>query len=294
MDSQPQRRVPHVSLLLTLLWLAFVVRGFWYCALLPPWEGYDEPFHFAALQNVAAGRGMPQADTLISLEVQNSLHLLPLPWELQFQAIPQPLTTYDDFWKLPAEDRGKRIAAVRALPADEGDRPATEAILNYESQQAPLYYELLGPVLRGMRGFPLLSRLYLLRMLNVLLASAVVPLACWIAMRVLRSERQALGVTAVLVLLPELMVNVARVGNEGLALIVFSALLVCAVKVANLPGSWRWWVLLGVTLGIGLLTKAYFLTADTCSDRGRTCDYLFAARLYRRHLQVVSQSRLGA
>lgn len=261
MDSQPQRRAPHATLLLTLLWLAFVVRGLWYCALLPPWEGYDEPFHFAALQNVASGRGMPQADTPVSLEVQNSLHLLPLPWELQFQAIPQPLTTYDDFWKLSADDREQRIAAVRALSPDEGDRPATEAILNYESQQAPLYYELFGPVLRWIRALPLLSRVYLLRMLNVLLASALVPLAYWLALRVLRSDRQALGVTAVLVLLPELMVNVARVGNEGLALLVFSALLACAVKVASLPDSWRWWILFGATLGVGLLTKAYFLTA---------------------------------
>jgi hypothetical protein len=63
---------------LALLWLAFVVRGFWYCALLPPWEGYDEPFHFAALQHVASGQGMPHADAPISLEVQTSGHLLPL------------------------------------------------------------------------------------------------------------------------------------------------------------------------------------------------------------------------
>ena len=106
--------------MLVLLWLAFVARGCWYCALLPPWEGYDEPFHFAALQNVASGRGMPQADTLISLEVQNSLHLLPLPWELQFQSIPQPLTTYDDFWRLPPAERKQRIDAVRALAPEAG------------------------------------------------------------------------------------------------------------------------------------------------------------------------------
>ena len=61
------------------LWLAFVVRGFWYCALLPPWEGYDEPFHFAALKHIASGQRMPHADAPISLEVQTSVHLLPLP-----------------------------------------------------------------------------------------------------------------------------------------------------------------------------------------------------------------------
>jgi hypothetical protein len=140
---------------------------------------------------------------------------------LQFQSIPQPLTTYDDFWKLPPAERKQRVDAVRALDPQQGSQPATEPLQNYESQQAPLYYWLTGVPMGWMRGLPLLSRLYLLRMLNVLLASAVVPLAFWIARRVLRGDRQAIGVVAIIVLLPELMINVARVGNESLALICF-------------------------------------------------------------------------
>jgi 4-amino-4-deoxy-L-arabinose transferase-like glycosyltransferase len=251
----------HITAALAFLWLAFVARGLWYSALMPAWEGYDEPFHFAALQNVASGHGMPQADTLVSLEVQNSLHLLPVPWELQFQSIPQPLTTHDDFWKLPPAERKQRVDAVRALAPEQGSQPATERIQNYESQQAPLYYWAAGIPMGWMSGQPLLSQLYLLRMLNVLLASAVVLLAWWIARRVLRSDRQAIGVVAIIVLLPELMINLARVGNESLALICYALLLVAALQVAQQPRSWRWWILLGIALGVGLLTKAYFLTA---------------------------------
>ena len=193
--------------------------------------------------------------------MQNSLHLLPIPWELQFQSIPQPLTTYDDFWRLPPSERKQRTDAVRALAPEQGSQPATEPIQNYESQQAPLYYWLAAVPMGWMSTLPMLSRIYLLRMLNVLLASAVVPLAYWIARRVLSSDRQAVGVTAIIVLLPELMINVARVGNESLALICYSVLLVAALQVARQPYWWRWWILLGTTLGVGLLTKAYFLTA---------------------------------
>jgi hypothetical protein len=253
--------MPRATLLLMLLWSAFVVRGFWYCALLPPWEGYDEPFHFAALQHVASGQGMPHAGTPISLEVQKSLHLLPLPWELQFQAIPPSLTTHDEFWKLPAAERQRRIDSVRELSPEEGSEPATEPVQNYESQQAPLYYWLFGVPLRWMGSLPLLSRIYLLRFLSLLLASAVVPLTYRIAKAVLHHELQAIGVTGIVVLSPELMINVARVGNESLALIVYSLLLASAVRVAQAPRSWRGWLLLGGALGVGLLTKAYFLTA---------------------------------
>ena len=79
-ESGLQRQ--RIRLLLALLWVAFLVRGIWYCALLPPWEGYDEPYHFAALQNVATGQGLPHSDTRITLEVEESIHFLPLPWEL--------------------------------------------------------------------------------------------------------------------------------------------------------------------------------------------------------------------
>ena len=74
-ETQPTRLTWGATGALVFLWLAFLVRGLWYCALMPPWEGYDEPFHFAALQHVASGRGLPQAGSVISLEVQNSLHL---------------------------------------------------------------------------------------------------------------------------------------------------------------------------------------------------------------------------
>jgi len=251
----------HITAVLVFLWLAFVARGLWYSALMPAWEGYDEPFHFAALQNVASGHGMPRADTLVSLEVQSSLHLLPLPWELQFQSIPQPLTTHDDFWRLSPAERKQRADAVRTLAPEQGSEPANEPIQNYESQQAPLYYWLAGVPMGWMSGSPLLTRLYLLRMLNVLLASAVVPLAFRIARRVLCSDLQAIGVVAIIVLLPELMINLARVGNESLALICYSLLLEAALQVAQQPKSWRWWIILGFALGVGLLTKAYFLTA---------------------------------
>jgi len=258
-DPLGKRRA--IAAIILLLWLAFVVRGLFYCAISPVWEGFDEPFHFAYLQHVAAGLGSPTKTTPVSLEVQNSLHLLPIPWELQFQTIPQPLTTYDDYWRLPVEQRASREVAVGGVTSSQDYQPATEPIANYESQQAPMYYWTLAVPLGWMSGSPLLSQIFALRMLNVLLASAVVPLAYLVAREVLRDPAQTVGATALLVLLPELMINVARVSNESMAMICFTLVLLFALKAVAEPLSWRWWLLLGAALGCGLLTKAYFLTA---------------------------------
>ena len=85
---------------------------------------------------------MPHADAPISLEVQKSLHLLPLPWMLTLHHIAGPLTSHDEFWRLPPAERDSRIAATRVLRPEEASQPATEVIVNYESQQPPLYYWL--------------------------------------------------------------------------------------------------------------------------------------------------------
>src|ERR1035441_1087820 len=82
--------------LLLLLWAAFIIRGLWYSAAMPIWEGYDEPYHFAYLQHLAAG-GLSPGTAVVSLEVQHSLHLLPLAWELYLQQIGRASRTESDW-----------------------------------------------------------------------------------------------------------------------------------------------------------------------------------------------------
>ena len=88
-----------------LLWSVFLVRGFFYAAILPIWEGYDEPFHFAYIQYLVSTRTTPTLATHVSRQVDASLHVLPLPWTIKSQAIPKPLYTHDDFWRVSATQR---------------------------------------------------------------------------------------------------------------------------------------------------------------------------------------------
>ena len=246
---------------LLLIWICFVVRGLFYSAMFPIWEGYDEPFHLAYIQELIHNRAVPGPATPISREVQQSLHVLPLPWTISQDQLPPPILVHDDYWKLEPAERRRLEEEFRAMPLGWQQEDANESIGNYEAQQTPLYYLLFYFPVQWMSGFSLAIRVFFLRILNILLASLVVPLGYLVARGVLKSSGLALAAVALIAVLPELFVDLARVGNEGLALVLYTLALYFAVKAVEGSENFKNFLWLGITLALGLLTKAYFLTA---------------------------------
>ena len=246
-------------MLLMLLWSCFIIRGAFYSAMLPMWEGYDEPYHFSFIQYLAANHKLPRSATPVSREVESSLHTVPLSWEQRLQTIRPPIFTEDSYWLLTEAQRDRLQKETRSIPPEWGAQQGSGPAM-YEAQQAPLFYWLMWIPIEWTMHWELASRVMLIRILSVLIASLLVPIAYRAANLFLGSREQALALTAVIVCMPELMIDVARVGNESLAIVVFSALtmlLLLAVEARNE----RWFVAAGVVLGVGLLTKAYFLAA---------------------------------
>jgi 4-amino-4-deoxy-L-arabinose transferase-like glycosyltransferase len=245
--------------LLLVLWLCFVLRGIFYCVAFPVWEGFDEPSHFAFIQYVSSHRGLPVASTPVSREVEASLHLLPLSWEQRLHVIAPPIFTEDSYWRLPPQTRAEMQRRVQQVSVAE-ERALASAPTMYEAQQAPLYYWLMSVPVRLAEHWGLPARVMLLRILSLLVASLIVPIAYATAIRVLGRWDQAIGVVAVLVCMPELMIDICRVGNDSLSVLLFSLLTLLLVRAVE-PGGSRWFGAAGVVLGLGLLTKAYFLVA---------------------------------
>src|SRR5262249_7049055 len=105
--DQPSTTLFNVKLSFTrfaliAVWTVFLCKGLFYAVLTPIWEGYDEWAHFAYVQHVAVHHELPVPDTRISLELERSLELVPLSWELR-DFLPPPHVTHDLFWKLPAD-----------------------------------------------------------------------------------------------------------------------------------------------------------------------------------------------
>ncbi len=263
---------------LALIWACFVARLAFYSAMLPLWEGYDEWAHFSVIRTMAL-RGVPLVarDQPVPRDVALSLQLAPVPWELR--GLPPPSLTEDAYWDLPVEARAQREASFRAMPAGWAREDDGGGLTAYEALQPPLYYWAMAPVMRLMTSAGLAAQVLAIRWMSIAIASLIVPLIFGIGRMALGDERLALCSAAVAAVMPGLAIDLARVGNECLAVVWFTLLIWIGVKqTVGEPRDASWWppISLGVVLGLGLLTKAYFLTAlpavavlPICSRRER-------------------------
>ena len=230
-----------------ILWFLFLVRGAFYCSLLPLWEGWDEYAHVAWLQHWIQTGTLPRGTDGISREIDESLRLAPLPAELRWMG--PPYLTYEQWWALPEADRAQRRTALHTIPPGWASQPGARKFDSYEAQQPPLYYWLLSVPARAALRWPLAERVLLLRWLSLLLASLSLPFT-WLAARETLPEKLRLIPVALLAVAPGFAIDVSRVANDALLIPAAAALLwLLARRKASAAAA-------GVTLGIALLAKA--------------------------------------
>ena len=223
------------------------MRGGFYCALIPMWEGFDEYAHFARLTQGP----LPNRTEGVSKEVEATFHLAPLPDQLAWMG---PWTkTHRQWWAQSETDRAARLDALARLPPAWARLPSDVFYDAYESQQAPLYYWLLMGPARLISGWNIQDRVLAMRLLSLLLASFAIPLT-YLAGRNLLGREAGIGAALLLAVSPMLSIDVARVANDCLALSLLALLLYFLTQAPS-----KWWKV-GLVLGFALLTKAYVLT----------------------------------
>src|SRR6266853_6347758 len=245
---------------LLLIWMCFVARAAFYSAAFPLWEGFDEWSHFAVAQRIALrGEILVSTKAPITRDIQASLELAPVPWELRY--LPSPSVTEDSYWRLPVEDRDRREAAFRSIPASWAGEESTGPLTAYEALQPPLYGWIMAAALGAVRGATLGDRVLYIRWLSTVIASLTIPLTFLIGRSVFRQDRVALGCAAVVAVMPEFAIDVARVGNECISVVLFTMLTWLMLDFADNGFRRSRAFGIGAALGLGLLAKAYFLAA---------------------------------
>ena len=242
------------------IWVCFLARTAFYSAALPLWEGFDEWSHFAVIRRMALrGELLVPRDSKVPRDVAASLELAPVPWALR--DMPAPSVTQDAYWRLPAAERTRREASFRSMPARWAFEDSAGPLTAYEALQPPLYGWLMVPVSLAARSSGLADEVLWLRWVSCAIGSLAIPLAFLVGRSVFRSDSVALGCAAVVAAMPEFAFDIARIGNECLGVMLFTLLTWLALEAVLKGLSYRRAAAMGIVLGLGLLTKAYFLAA---------------------------------
>ncbi len=166
--------------------------------------------------------------------------------------------SYEAYWALDPAERAAREQTLRSMPAEWARQDSDPPIQLWEAQQPPLFYWLAQAPFAALRNAGLPAQAWFLRCFCALLASLVIPLGFLAAREIFGAGRLAIAAVTILCAMPELMISAARISNESMAIAVGALVALLGIRLMKSP-TVQGAALFGVALGIGLLTKAYFL-----------------------------------
>jgi hypothetical protein len=241
-------RTRHVILMLGLL-NACLDSG-----LLPLWEGFDEPFHYAYVESLWQTHQLPVLGrTLIPNDVSKSFQLAPVSYILHGW-IPQA-TTYDAWFQLPRAEKERRRIELDLLRPEPGNSSRT----NFEAHHAPLAYIILALLDWPMSNAPITVRVLVLRLFAALFSTVLLYFGAAALCRALvLPERSANAALFTIFCSQMLYATIAHVANDWLAVGLAALFLASLASFAGRPGR-RSALSAASWLAAGLLTKSYFL-----------------------------------
>jgi 4-amino-4-deoxy-L-arabinose transferase-like glycosyltransferase len=230
--------------------VAVTLIGIAYIALLPPWEGFDEYAHWSSIQQIADTRTLPYyGHAYISADV--NAYAGPMPYNSIAPFSEAGRETYRSF-----RERGGRSVEE---PAISRYRPGVE--INWEAQHPPLFYLLMVPVYEMTKAFGWVHHLFVLRLAAWVLAVAGLAVGAIATERIVGKEEPAAGpiMAGFPFLIPQFFPEMARVGNDSLCLFFMGIAWALTVWLLRRDARLYQSFALGMVLGLGLLTKAFFL-----------------------------------
>ena len=232
-----------------LLLAAVAFLGLAQIAFLPPWEGFDETAHWSYIQELADTGHAPRygSDGL-------SADLAAYPGPMAYGAA----SPFDQTGR--PTYRSYRQAGSAPIQGGPTAYVGTGS-LNWQAQHPPLYYAMMTPLYRAAHGLGWVDHLLVLRLASFALAFAGLVLGVLATVRYAGPVGVWTGpvMAAWPFLFPQFFPEFARLGNDSLCLLLAAFAWAALLRVLNGEGRWASALAPGVSLGLGLLTKAFFL-----------------------------------
>lgn len=232
-----------------LMLVAVFFTGLAHLAFLPPFEGFDEEAHWSSIA-LMADEGRIPVYGVDRLDVAIDAYAGPHPYANAPPFEAGRGLTYREFRAVSAS--GPHDAGP-LRPFRQGREP------NWQAQHPPLYYAMLAPLLKLGGAADWAAQFFKLRLASWLFAFFGLAIAVEaIRKHGVAPEGGAVIVAAWPFLAPQFFPEMARLGNDSLCLFMFGAAFAFFLEL-EARNRWRDAVGLGLTLGLGLWTKAFFL-----------------------------------
>jgi hypothetical protein len=231
-----------------------VLNACLYSGLLPLWEGFDEPFHYAYVESLWRTHRLPVLGrTLIPSDVSRSFELAPVSY-IVHGWIPQA-TTYDAWFRLPQVEKERRRNELDLLRPE----PENSSRTNYEAHHPPLAYMVLALLDWPMSNAPIRVRVLALRLFAAVFSTVLLYFGATALCRTLQMpERYANAALFTIFCSEMLYATIAHVANDWLAVGLSALFLASLADFVRRPDR-RSALSAASWLAAGLLTKAYFL-----------------------------------
>jgi len=231
-----------------ILWLVLLAQGIIYALIQPVWSRVDEAQHYHYVQYLSQNLTLPtEGQTFVSPEVVDvSLKSNQWGWRAAGE-LSTPVYLNPSAWiTVPGElDDQAREKWVR--------RNLWE--FNYESMQPPLYYAINVPVYTALPDDSFI-KLYGMRLLSALLASAMVPLT-WLTAREAYPESRLVvyGAPVAMLMVQGYALNMSQITNDALTVPLTAGAVLLLLRMVARGFTWRRSLVIGLVIGAALLTK---------------------------------------
>jgi hypothetical protein len=238
-----------------------ILIGNIYIALTPPFEGFDEMAHFSAIRQLTySNHYVANSNSFIDKALVD--YSGPEPYT---SGVP-PFDNGNVYWKF----FGQRAEVLEDFIFRYREKAFPEKFQlsdtqNHEyRQQPPLYYLLLSVIYPLIDKFDLFSQVFSLRLFSycISLSGVLFGMLAVLKMKtksINQSNSKLFGFFLYPILFPMFVPQFARIGNDSLCLLIVGILAYVITIWSQENFSRRYGLLIGLILGLGCLTKAFFL-----------------------------------
>jgi 4-amino-4-deoxy-L-arabinose transferase-like glycosyltransferase len=247
--------------------------GLIWSSVVPLWEGFDEPAHYAYIQHMAENKELPTPNNFMSNEIYYSFTIVPISYNLNhagiiipnkiqgFETNKNPTKFHSTYWQtFNQTEYEKNYNSLKEISSSSRSTEFVNGSKIWEAQQAPLNYLLLLPIYKLLSNNDIITIVFTLRYVGIVISAIAIFFVYKTVTKLFKNQFMRYGTIIFTVFNPMFVSNWSRLSNETLNFLLFTLFFYFTIKYLKEDHRMKNLIFIGIILGLGLLTKQSFVS----------------------------------